>query len=77
MLEFYGLGREHVEDYGDGLGAVTPESVAPVVAAVYPERDELVFVLLGDADAIREDVARYGAVTEIPITAPHFDAASY
>jgi predicted Zn-dependent peptidase len=77
MLEFYGLGREHVERYGDGIGAVTPESVAPVVAAVYPARTELVFVLLGDADAIREDVARYGAVTEIPITAPYFDAASY
>jgi zinc protease len=77
MLEFYGLGREHVEAYGDGILSVTPERVAPVVADVYPARNELVFVLLGDADAIREDVARYGAVTEIPITAPTFDAASY
>lgn len=77
MLEFYGLGREHVESYGDGIRAVTPESLAPVVNAVYPARDELVFVLLGDAEAIRAAVGRYGAVTEIPITAPTFDASSY
>jgi hypothetical protein len=51
--------------------------VARVVADVYPARSELVFVLLGDADAIREDVARYGAVTEMSITAPGFRPASY
>jgi zinc protease len=77
MLEFYGLDRQHVDDYGDGILAVTPDSVAPVVDDVYPARNELVFVLLGDADAIREDVARYGAVTEMPITAPTFSPASY
>jgi hypothetical protein len=43
-----------------------------VIEAVYPSRDDLVYVLLGDADAIRDAVAKYGAVTELPITEPYF-----
>ncbi len=77
MLEFYGLERDTIDDYGAALAAVTAEPLLPVIDAVYPVPEELVFVILGDADVIRGDVARYGAVTEIPITAPSFDASSY
>jgi len=72
LLEFYGLGDAAVNGYADAMATVDVESVARLVDAVYPAADELVFVLLGDAEAIRESVKKYGAVTEMPITAPQF-----
>ncbi len=71
-LEVHGLERSHLDGYADALLSVTPASAASVTAEVYPERQDLVFVLLGDASAIRELAANYGAVTEHPISAPTF-----
>ena len=72
QLEFYGLDRSYVDGYGDELGAVSTDSVRPVIDAVYPSRNDLVYVLLGDAAAIRDAVGKYGEVTELPIVAPYF-----
>lgn len=71
-LEFYGLDRAYVESYGQAIRSVTPESAAAVIGDVYPGRDNLVFVLLGDATQIRESITRYGSVTEMSITEPRF-----
>ena len=71
-LEHFGLSHDHVNGYADALEAVTPESAAAVIASVYPTRDDLVFVLLGDAEAIREAAGAYGEVTEMSVTAPTF-----
>ena len=71
-IEFYGLGRDYVDAYGDALGAVDLAALAATIEEVYPRSDELVLVLLGDADRIREDVVKYGEVTEMPITEPDF-----
>jgi hypothetical protein len=46
--------------------------VETVIDPVYPTPDNLVFVLLGDAELIRERVGKYGPVTEMSVTAPHF-----
>ena len=46
--------------------------VAAVIDEVFPSADDLVFVLLGDAELIREEVSKYGPVIEMPITEPHF-----
>ncbi len=72
QLEFYGLGSDYIDGYGDAISAVTPESVAAVIDAVYPKEGDLVFVLLGDAEQIRESVQKYGPVTEHSITEPSF-----
>ena len=72
LLEFYGLDRSYIEGYGQAIMGVTPESAAAVIDDVYPGRDNLVFVLLGDAQAIREAITRYGSVTEMSITEPQF-----
>lgn len=71
-LEFYGLGKEWIDDYVQAIRAVTPESIAAVIDEVYPGRDDLVFVLLGDAEQVRDAVTRYGSVTEMSITEPQF-----
>lgn len=71
-IEAAGLDASYINDYGAGLGAATPQSVAAVIEAVYPASDALVFVILGDAELIREQVAAYGPITEISISEPRF-----
>lgn len=71
-LEAFGLGASYVNDYGEALSAADTAAVAAVIDAVYPVAENLVFVLLGDAEAIREQAAAYGPLTEMPITVPHF-----
>lgn len=72
QIEFYGLGRDYVDAYGAALDAVDAVALAATIGEVYPQAGELVFVLLGDAERIRADVAKYGEVTEMPVTDPHF-----
>jgi len=72
VLEAYGLDASYINNYGEDLAAVTPESVAAVIDAVYPKSDALVFVVLGDAEIIREQLTQYGPVTEIALSAPRF-----
>lgn len=72
FIEQYGLGRGYVDGYGAALAAATQESVATSIGEVYPNREDLVFVIIGDADVIRDDVVKYGPVTEMSITEPRF-----
>jgi zinc protease len=72
FLEQNGLDRDYIDAYGTALEAVTPVSVHNSISEVYPLVENLVFVLVGDADAIRDDVAKYGPVTELSITEPRF-----
>jgi predicted Zn-dependent peptidase len=71
-LEQHGLDRNYIDGYGKALGEATPVSVHNTISEVYPLPENLVLVLVGDADAIRDDVAKYGPVTELSITEPRF-----
>ena len=71
-LEAFDLGVAYINGYGQALLSADTEAVAAVIDAVYPEPDNLVFVLLGDAEAIRERAGEYGPVTEIQLTEPYF-----
>ncbi len=72
QLEFFGLDTSYIDGYGEAIAAVTSESVAAVIDDVYPKEGDLVFVLLGDAELIRESVQKYGPVTDFSITEPTF-----
>ena len=72
FLEQHGLGRSYIDGYGSTLEAAAAETIALTIGEVYPDPDSLVFVLIGDANAIRDDVAKYGPVTEVSITEPSF-----
>jgi len=72
MLEVNGLDAGYINDYGTSLAAATQESIATVIDRVYPSPDGLVYVILGDAEMIRELVAPYGPITEISISEPRF-----
>lgn len=72
MLEVNGLGAGYINDYGTSLAAATQESIATVIDRVYPSPDGLVYVVLGDAETIRESIAQYGPITEISISETRF-----
>jgi len=71
-LQTYGLDASYVNDYGAAVAGAGSESIQSVIMSVYPGPDDLVFVVLGDAELIRDDVARYGPITEMAITDPRF-----
>ena len=71
-LEAQGLDASFVNEYGDAIASADGKAIRSVITRVYPHPDNLVFVILGDAELIREDIAKYGPVTEIPITNPRF-----
>jgi predicted Zn-dependent peptidase len=66
-IEMYGLGRGEVDDFESNVERASDEDLKKVIASVYPKKD-MVFVLIGNADAIREAAASYGEVTEMKIT---------
>ena len=75
-IEFYGLDRSDVDDYGKTIGAVTADEIGSVIKRIYPTGDNLTFVLIGNADAVREVAKKYGDVTEMKITEKSFRPTS-
>jgi predicted Zn-dependent peptidase len=71
-LEAYGLDASYINDYGADIMAVDLAAIESVIEAIYPATADLVFVLIGDAESIRESASQYGEVTEMSITEPHF-----
>ena len=71
-LELNGLDRSYIDAYGAELEAATPVTLHNAISEVYPAADDVVIVLIGDAEAIREAVTKYGPVTEVSITEPRF-----
>jgi len=72
VLEANGLDESYINDYGDAVASAASENIKAVINEVYPAPDDLVFVIIGDAEMIREDIAKYGPVTEMSITEPRF-----
>lgn len=71
-LELYGLGPEYINDYGAALLRVTTQDARGLIDRVFPTSQNLVMVLIGDAARIRGAVAKYGPVTEMPLSAGDF-----
>lgn len=72
LLELNGLDASYVDDYGAAVASADSEAIRAVINEVYPSTDDLAFVIVGDAEAIREAVAKYGTVTEMPLSDPRF-----
>lgn len=67
-MEVYGLGREEVDDFFSKIDSISLAD-ANAAARKYYKRDNLTFVLVGNAAKIRDQVTKYAPkVTEIPIT---------
>jgi predicted Zn-dependent peptidase len=72
QLETRGLDVSFINDYGDAVANADGEAVRSVIGDVYPAVDDLVFVVLGDAGRLRDDLAKYGPITEMSIVEPRF-----
>jgi predicted Zn-dependent peptidase len=75
-IELYDLGAGYIEDYGTQLQNVTLAQMRAVIDHAFPPADEVAIVLIGDAAELREQVGRYGPITEMPLTYPDFDGDS-
>lgn len=71
-LEFFGLDRRDIEDYGPALAAVGADAAQQVIAQAFPAPEDLAIVLIGDATKIRDAVRRYGPLAEMALSAPDF-----
>ena len=71
-LEFYRLPRSEIDAYADRLNSLTREQLKTVIDQALPAPDDLLLVLVGNAAAIRDQVAKYGPIVEMPLSAPGF-----
>jgi predicted Zn-dependent peptidase len=71
-LQAAGLDESFVNGYGAAVASAASEDIRAVIAEVYPQVDNLVFVIIGDAEQLRNSVAKYGPVTEMSIADPRF-----
>ncbi len=74
-IELYRLGSDYIDEYGPALRKVSLKDAHTVIEQAFPSADSLAIVLIGDAAKIRQQVSRYGPVTEIALTQPAFGAA--
>jgi len=75
-LEFYGLDRNYIDNYGNALAAVSPNDAKRVVDDVIPPSGGVVLVVIGKAEAIRDGLRKYGALTEMKLSDPEFQPRS-
>jgi len=71
-LQAAGLDESFVNDYGAAVASASSEDIQAVVNSVYPHPENLVLVIIGDAEQLRDVVAKYGPVTEMSIADPRF-----
>lgn len=71
-LQAAGLDESFINDYGAAVAGASGEDIRAVIADVYPQVDNLVFVIIGDAEQLRDAVSKYGPVTEMSIADPRF-----
>ena len=69
---FYGLGPDDVNEYASRVASVDAAAVRSTIDRSFPKPEHLALVLIGDAAKIREQVKKYGPVTEMKISDPRF-----
>jgi zinc protease len=74
-IELYGLGPEYIDNYGPALRNVTLQDTRQVIDEAFPSPEALAIVLVGDAAKIRDQVAGYGAITDMTLMQPAFGPA--
>ena len=71
-LAFYGLDSSDVDEFASKVAATDKARIHAAIQRVMPAQDDLTVVLIGKASAIRDVARKYGPVTEMSITDPHF-----
>jgi len=71
-LALHGLSRDDVDGFAARVARVDGPTARATIDAAFPASADLVMVLIGDAARIRDDVRKYGPVTEMKLTDPRF-----
>jgi zinc protease len=71
-LEVAGQTPAEVDEHAARIRAVTVQDANSALKSVLPDSRNLLLVVMGDAAKIRQQVAKYGPVTEIALSAPEF-----
>jgi zinc protease len=71
-LAFYGLDSSDVDDFAARVASADKARIQSAIQRVMPAGEDLTLVLIGKASAIRDVARKYGTVTEMSITDPHF-----
>jgi predicted Zn-dependent peptidase len=74
-LDFYGLPGSYIDEFAGALRGVDGAASRQVVAGAFPDSEDVDIVLIGDAQRIRAEAARFGALREKPLSAPDFRPA--
>jgi len=74
-LAFYGLDASDVDGFATTVAGASRERVHGIIQRVLPAPEDLTFVLIGKASAIRETARRYGPVTEMKLSDKSFSPA--
>lgn len=67
IVELYGLEKDYLAKYIDYLNAVTPQQVR-AAAQKYLDPNNLLIVVVGKADALRDKLKQFGQVTELDLS---------
>lgn len=67
QMDLYGFDDSYINDFERQVDSLTPARIKEVIARHFP-RKNLQFVLIGQADAIRDIAANYGEVVETDIS---------
>ncbi len=71
-LDLYQLPDSYIDGFGPALEAVDAAEAAEVIATAFPESADLCIALIGDADKIGGEVARFGRMWQKPLADPDF-----
>jgi zinc protease len=71
-LAFYGLDSSDVDGFAARVASADKARIQSAIQRVMPAGEDLTVVLLGKASAIRDMARKYGTVTEMSISDPHF-----
>ena len=71
-LDLYDLPESYLGHYGTALTHTAASDLNAVIAAAFPQPDNLVLVLIGDATRLRTVAAKYGALEQMPLAYPDF-----
>jgi predicted Zn-dependent peptidase len=72
LLEFYGLDHRYIDEYPAALASVDPAKARTVIDQVFPSSEDVVLVVIGKASAIRDELKKYGSLTEMKLSDPTF-----
>jgi len=73
-LEFHGLSTGRIENYLAALRAVSHEDARRVVGQAFPAPEALVIAVIADAARVRDQLGRYGPVSQLSLSAGSFAA---